>query len=661
MRLRSPDVGAISSAWSTAFFPTFVWLGVALPCFFLASIDQYLYYLRPWELVPTYGTAWLLLAVLVVPASLLFWLALIAANRPSTRGIYRILVIGTLGLASVAAVAALAYGFVAWLRTFEFHITSHIGTESVALLLSVVSFVVGLAIAIVPGSRPTLTKLYSFSFRASVLGALSLVSLPFCRWESDPATLAPGVRASSATLRSKPNILLVTIDTLSAEHMSLYGSERETTPRLEAFARGAIVFERAYANSNFTSPGIASILTATRPWTHRSLQLASWPLSEARRNSLPALLHRAGYQTGYVATSPVAGAATNGFGAYFGFSSSDRLRALSVCRDGLETVLRYECVATHMPPFLLAEIIKWRITQILGLDASTRPFDPRLATQPALEWLAKTDQRSPVFLWVHLLPPHAPYAAPEPWLGQFDSSLRARGAASSSPEEKFSFARVASQRVATLDARYDESVKYVDYYVGEYLERALALLGPNTAVIVVADHGESFAHGYGGHGGPCLFESLIHIPLLVKLPFQSQGLRTTTPTEQVDIAPTVAALLGITAPRSWEGRSLLPLMEPSETAVRLPIKPVFAMNFEENPRRSALTTGSVAVIDGPWKLVHFEGALRYPQMPQLRDELYNLAVDPRELRNRISEEATEAQRLRNVISLELAQRGGPLP
>lgn len=661
MHLESPDTGAMNPAWRVAFFPTFVWLGVALPIFFLTSIEQYLYYLRPRDLIPTYGTAWLLLATLVVPASLIFWLALCALNRPSTRGVYRVLVIGPVSIASVATVATLAYGFLVWLRTFGLHITSHITRESAAISLSAASLIAGLVMAIVPRARVALAKLLSVATCGSVLGALSLASLPFCGWSTDPATISPGTRPSATTSRSKPHILLVTIDALSAEHMSVYGSVRDTTPRLEAFGNRASVFDRAYANSNFTTPGIASILTATRPWTHRSLQIASWPLSEVRRSSLPAMLRGAGYQTGYVATSAVAGATRNGFGAYFDFSSSDRVPAFSVCRDGLAAMLPYHCAASQLPPFVLAELVKWRIGQFLALDSSNRHFDPQIAMHPALEWLARADKRIPVFLWVHFLPPHAPYAAPEPWLGEFDSSQKARGAANSSPEDAFYFRRVAEERVATLEARYDESVKYVDYYTQEYLERALQLLGPNTAVIVTADHGESFAHGYGGHSGPGLFESLIHIPLLIKLPFQSQGLHASIPVEQVDIAPTVVALAGIASPPSWEGRSLLPLLESSETAVPLPVKPIFAMNFEENPRRSALTTGSVAVVYGRWKLVHFMGALHYTLMPQLHDELYDLVVDPHELTNRISEEPAEAERLRKLIYLELARHGAPLP
>jgi len=648
------DANAMYRAWRLAFLPALALLGVALPILFLSLIEQYLYYVRPLELIPIYGTAWLLLAGLVVPVSLIAGLGLSAPKPRSMRRIRGILALFLIGLAAAEVLAALAHGVLVWVRTFGLLATIHFPIELAALSLST-----GVFLAILPRGRAAILQRYSVFKYGAALGALSLVTLPFSGWSTgDTATFA-SFSVTAATPLQRPNILLVTVDALSAEHMSLYGAERLTTPRLDAFAREATTFDRAYANGNFTTPGVSSILTGTRPWTHRALQLLSWPIRETRANSLPAMLIRAGYQTGYVATNPAAGATRNGLGSYFGFAASDRVPSIFVCRDGLERVLRYQCAATLLPPFGLVQMLWQKTGQFLGGGSPNRHFDPRVAMQSALEWLAGTDKRTPVFLWVHFLPPHAPYAAPAPWLGQFDSSQTARDVGDSDAKQKFLFARVTPARARTLEARYDESVKYVDYYIGEFLEQASRLLGPNTAVIVTADHGESFAHGYGGHAGPGLFESIIHIPLLVKLPSQSRGARTSQLAEQVDIAPTLAVLAGITPPSTWEGRSLFEIGGPSKTDATTP-KLVFAMNFEENSRRSALNTGSVCLIDGRWKLVHFAGALHYPLMPQLHDQLYDLSADPRELSNRISAEPAEAERLRWLLSSELARHGGPL-
>jgi arylsulfatase A-like enzyme len=493
------------------------------------------------------------------------------------------------------------------------------------------------------------------------LGALSVLSLPFAGWSTGALALPTDAPPNAPTAGSKPHILIVTIDTLSAEHMSLYGSTRPTTPSLDAFSREATVFDRAYSNGNFTTPGIASILTATRPWTHRAVQLQAWPLENARRDSLPALLKRAGYQTAYVGTSPWAGATRNGLGSYFNYGATDAMTNLTACRDGFATVFPYDCVATQLAPFVFAGMLVEKAREIAFDKPPNWQFDPRAAIQPALEWLASTDKRAPIFLWVHLMPPHSPYAAPKPWLGEFDSSMAVRSSADSESEAAFLFNGITKERAHVLEARYDESISYVDYYVGRFLEQSLRLLGDNTAVILTADHGESFAHGYGMHTGPGLYESIIHIPLIIKLPYQAHGMRTSVVAEQVDVAPTIAELAGLAPNLAWEGRSLLRACDSSQADSLLPVTPAFAMNFEENSRRSVLTTGSVAVIEGQWKLVQYMGALHYRLMPQLHDTLYDLSTDPDELTNRILDYPDKAEHLRSLIAAQLVRHGGAVP
>ncbi len=178
-----------------------------------------------------------------------------------------------------------------------------------------------------------------------------------------------------------------------------------------------------------------------------------------------------------------------------------------------------------------------------------------------------------------------------------------------------------------LEARYDEAMVFSDYYSGPFLQRVLQLLGPNTAIVVTADHGESFSHSYGAHTGPGLYNEITNIPLILKLPGETAGRRCDDVVQQADIAPTLAALAGVPAPASWPGRSLVDACAPG-AADPVPTRPIFTMNFEQNPRFAALRTGSVAVIEGRWKLIHYMGKLHYPFMPALHDELYDVVSDP---------------------------------
>jgi arylsulfatase A-like enzyme len=645
------DKEAAYSPGRVAVLPALAVLGVVLPLTFPSLLDQYLYYFRPVDLLPIYATAWVILAALALPLWALATLALKglegtqAAPLPAiARGLRIVL----LAAAAAVIVETIFYSLVTWLQTFGIHWGDPAG--AIWMLLAAV---VGLILALVPPGRLLIARLSVVALSLSVVGALTLTSLPVFAWRYDSQLPVSDTISSSAARLSRPNVLLLTIDALSASHMSLYGAARPTTPMLARFAQGATTFDRAYANGNFTTPGVASILTSTRPWTHRALQLPVWPQDSTRRDSLPALLSRSGYQMGYVSTNAHAGAGSQGFGGYFQFARTDRTRDLSVCTDGLASLLRYVCAAEEVPLISGLESFADRVRG--GPD--NQHFDPRLATRPALAWLRNVDQARPVFLWVHLFPPHSPYAAPAPWIGRFDPSPNDRNIASTEPHWVYLQSAVPSGEARTLEARYDESVAYVDHYAGEFLQRAQQLLGANTIVIVTADHGESFAHGYGGHTGPGLYEEIIHVPLLIKLPGQSVGRRSSILAEQVDIAPTLAEAAGLAAPSSWEGRSLLGACAAAEGTQGEPEKPAFSMNFEQNPRHAALTTGSIAVVDGRWKLVHYMGRLHYPLMPKLHDALYDLASDPNELKDVASDEPQEVAYLRGLIDTQLAQHG----
>ncbi|HXE83077.1 MAG TPA: sulfatase [Gemmatimonadales bacterium] len=448
--------------------------------------------------------------------------------------------------------------------------------------------------------------------------------------------------------------MLLTIDALSAPHMSLYGYSRPTTPRLAQFAQEAVTFDRAYANANFTTPGVATIMTGTLPWTNRALQLPVWPLTYTRRTSLPAVLERAGYRTGYVSTNAIAGASKQGFGPYFQFASTDRIGRVTLCADRLSKYLKYVCAASELSPLQEMDELAARFRG----PPQNLEHDPRLAIEPALQWLTHVDRTKPVFLWVHLFPPHSPYAVPPPWLGRFDASRKDRTAASTQPYWGWLQSRLTEPQVSVLEARYDEAISYADAYAGPFLQRALEILGPDTAIVVSADHGESFAHGYGAHTGPGLYNEIVHVPLIVKLPGETTGNRCAAPVQQADIAPTLAALAGVTAPADWEGRSLLGACADTQSDAQAPHRAIFSMNFEQNPRFGALKTGSVAVIEGRWKLIHYMGALHYPDMPRLHDELYDVVADPGERTDLAAEQPAVVRQLRGLIEAALARHGG---
>ena len=645
------NCGVGGGAAGSAAWPALSLLGLVLPLIFLTQVEDYLYYFRSTELLPAYGTAWLFLAALIaLPTAILS--LLLRARKSSAPGALRTRLERLVLAATIAsAAAALLYSVLAWMQSFGLLTGWSLRRELIWFAL-----LAGVVVAGTARGRRLLPTVRRIATAMTLLGAGAALTVPFSGWNhSSSAVAARDVGAAGGP----PHILLLTIDALSAEHMSLYGAARDTTPMLSSFAQSAFTFDRAYANSNFTTPGIASLLTGTRPWTHRALQLPSWPDSETRKLSLPALLQRAGYQTAYVSTNAAAGASKNGLGGYFDYASRDRIHDLSLCTDTLSSWFKYACPIASMPLFSELATLADRIQG--GRDASH--YDPRLATAPALSWLQRVDKERPVFLWVHLFPPHSPYAAPAPWLGSFDASSDARRIRDTEPHWGYELGNVPDARVQVLAARYDESVAYADHYAGEFLQQALQLLGDNTVVVVTADHGESFRHGYGAHTGPGLFDEIIRVPLIIRLPHQIQGVHSPQIAEQVDIAPTLAQLAGMDTPALWEGRSLLaPEATPMalETGAVSPDKAAFSMNFEQNPRFGALNRGVVAVISGRWKLVHYLGRLHYPHMPPAQDALFDLSADPAETTNLASSEPQTVVRLRALIDAQLAAHGGAI-
>src|SRR5258705_1076459 len=257
----------------------------------------------------------------------------------------------------------------------------------------------------------------------------------------------------------RPNILLITLDTTRADRMGFLGSTRGLTPALDAFARKAIVFSRAYSQAPVTTVSHATLLTGTFPPAHRVTNFGA-PLP-ATVPYLPQLLHDAGYRTaafvGSLILDPRNGTAPGFDRGFDVYDAGFRLR-----RPGDD---------------------RYRSVERRGDEVTAR----------ALTWLSAPPSRGrsggqappgPWFLWVHLFDPHDPYDPP--------ADLKRRFAA----------------------APYDGEIAAVDRLVGRLLEST----PPDTIVAIAADHGEALGdHGEDAHG-VFLYDAVLHVPLPVRLP-----------------------------------------------------------------------------------------------------------------------------------------------
>lgn len=321
---------------------------------------------------------------------------------------------------------------------------------------------------------------------------------------------------------ARPNIVLVTLDTVRADHLSVYGYSRPTSPNLERLAREGILFEKAIVPSSWTLTSHSSMLTGLLPHQHG----ASWsvPLTSAVR-TLPEILQSLGYETAGFTSNLHYGQA--GWGMAQGFH---RYEDDSV---SLRHNFRATLAGEH-----LAEPLYRRLLRIDRLDRRSAEE----LNRDIFRWFRRRSGR-PFFLFVNYLDAHAPYWAPPPFNRRFgeltDAAVRRmdsmRGMRVPEP--------VPPENQASLIAGYDNCIAYLDEHLGrliEFLRRSPDW--PNTMVIVTADHGEAFGeHGTYGHEWN-LHREIVHVPLLIWGPGIPKNARIAHLTRVREVFPTVLDL-----------------------------------------------------------------------------------------------------------------------
>ncbi len=465
-----------------------------------------------------------------------------------------------------------------------------------------------------------------------------------------PLLASAALLAAGCSGASRPDVLLVTIDTLRQDRMSLYGYARPTTPRIDALAREALIFTHAQSPRAKTTPAIASLLTGLHPHDHGVRDLAL-PLDR----NVPVLAERfraAGYRT---------------IGIVGNWVLSDERSGLARGFDTWDETLPD---TLGVPP---DDVPQRRATSLTDAAiAALELYDP----------LAATDgERAPWFCWLHYMDPHGVYDPPgehrfspgEPdWLPETfpDDPLHSpRLADYNVPEEaRGPDGRVDLARVRDL---YDGEIRYVDAELGRLFD-ALDACGmlDDTLIVLTSDHGESLGeHLYWFEHGFYTYEVTCRVPLLVRLP---NSLRFEVPAglrhgdlSLVDLGPTLLDLVDLPAlqpePAPFAGRSRKDLV----LADRPSTTPVFSEKIER-----ADLSGSVqhkSVRRGDWKLIR--RLAKHPEIPGrlvvVAEELYDLARDPGETENlaRNPPPAAPLARLREDLAgftaadRELAQLG----
>jgi arylsulfatase A-like enzyme len=343
-----------------------------------------------------------------------------------------------------------------------------------------------------------------------------------------PALLLLALAGCGAAEAPPPHVLLVTVDTLRADHVHAYGFPGATTPGLDALAARGVLFETAVAAASFTAPSHASILSSRYPRGH-SIAHGN---GTTRLEGVPVLPERfrdAGYDTAAFVSNFVLRARIGldrGFGLY-----DDRL-------DREER---------NRPAYL--------------------ERTARGTTLAASAWLADREDDRPFFLWVHYQDPHGPYAPPEPApapppaLPVPDAVLPLLDVDRGVDGVPAYQALAGLSRAAEYAARYAAEVAYADHWIGELVASAeRARRGRGLVIALVADHGESLGEEgyYFQHGHACTPE-LALVPFVLVAPGLAPQ-RRREPVSHVDVLPTLLELAGLAPEEGARGIALGPFL-----------------------------------------------------------------------------------------------------
>ncbi len=423
-----------------------------------------------------------------------------------------------------------------------------------------------------------------------LIAGLWFASANFC-------SLASGAAATGDAEPSTP-VILISIDTLRADHLSAYGYRRIRTPNIDSFAQQGTLFTEANSQVPLTLPSHTSLLTSTYPFANRIEENAE--NVSAGTVTLASALGSHGYKTA----------------AFIGSIFLERQLGLDRGFDVYDSPFNFQAGSPLSGSMIFAGPPQNPYSVRVRRDGA-------MVVAAALRWL-DANRGQPVFLFVHLFDLHTPYSLPP---------------------------AVASQRGIS---RYDAQLEYTDQVLGRF-QKALAERGwwDRSLVVLVSDHGESLGeHGEANHGY-FMYQSTLWVPLMFHWPSSTPGYppgypagypaRATQPAGLIDVAPTVLDFLHLPAPPSFQGQSLLPTIQPGSEGEAVYSESVYSRDaFGWAPLRG-LRVGTYKYIDAP------------------RPELYNLQADPHEQRNIFRRDSPEALALQSRLAKLLARDAPPRP
>jgi arylsulfatase A-like enzyme len=385
-----------------------------------------------------------------------------------------------------------------------------------------------------------------------------------------------------AASANAPNVLVVVVDTLRADHLSTYGYSRPTSPHLSQLAAQGTLFEDAIAPSSWTLPVHASLLTGLYPDAHHvdnDGALLGWDYPVLGDEFMAR-----GYRTAAFSANTLLFCRRRGFGRGFIHFEDD-----------------FQSLGSTFAQTFYGDLIKHLLFRLqLKRDLFARRSAEQI-NRHALRWIDRGHQ--PFFIFLNYLDVHDPYRPPEPYLHRY-TTMKHPGSRASEHWDWFEHL-TPQQRQGVVDA-YDGAINYVDDQIQRLMQQLQQRgLDRNTLVVITSDHGESFGeHGLMTHGN-ALYRELIHVPLIlwepVKIP---AGKKIATPVSLTSLPATLLEEAGEAHHPHFPEPSLARLWSGAgaEFPVRNPISELAQLNW--NPTFPDYYGPMESISTGHWHYIH---------------------------------------------------------
>ncbi|MFN0137972.1 MAG: sulfatase [Phycisphaerae bacterium] len=445
---------------------------------------------------------------------------------------------------------------------------------------------------------------------------------------SPSGTAAGGSVASAGKGGKKTNVLLISVCSIRADHTSLYGYQRETTPNMTSFAQDAFVFDAAFAQWPKTAPAFASIVSGKYGHTTGVMRITPEQYLPPQHETLSEVLGAAGYETAAFLSSPALNDTTNIAQGHKVYEELNKMR---------------------------------------GVDARIAPTTRALA-------FIKAQGDMPWFVWAHYNNAHYPYNGgglnPETFVGDkfYDPSTKIKyyekpgtaldvqvdeghiayhqitradlgGVHSNAIPRGRDKAMIRPDEYAYYIARYDAGILGADQAVGRLL-LGLREAGKfeDTLIVLVGDHGESLGeHNYYFEHGRFPYDNNSRVPFMVRPPGGVKSTRVSAPVAVFSAGATILDVLGMARPKDWEARSALPLARGEGGEPHVFTESGFQMDYQ------------LAVRDANWKLIHIPNPMDRTMLNGVEWELYDWRSDTGEIRNVAQQNPDVVARLRGVL------------